>query len=72
MYLKKCNDELKAEIRATRDWYNDLINRLLDEEEKINRMLNRVVKDIKDNQVKKDVLDIMNGEKDKKENDPGK
>ena len=58
--FSRSNKEIKEEIQNTRIWCNKLIDSLIEQETKTNEMLVKVLKDINDNKVSRDIMNISN------------
>ena len=56
----KMNKELKKEVIDTKKWCYDLITDLANQEMQINELLLKVLNDLNDNKVSRDVVDIAN------------
>jgi len=54
------NKELKKEVTDTKKWCYDLITDLANQEMQINELLLKVLNDLNDNKVSRDVIDIAN------------
>lgn len=63
IYFKRINDELRDEVKATRKWCIDIIDKLVDQEIKINKMFAKVLNDI-DYNTEEDNTEIVNNIKD--------
>lgn len=63
IYFKRINDELRAEVKATRKWCIDIIDKLVDQEIKINKMFAKVLNNI-DYNTEDDNTEIVNNIKD--------
>lgn len=56
----KMNKELKKEVADTKEWCNGLISDIVNQEIQINELLFKVLNDLNDNKVSRDVINIAN------------
>ena len=60
IYFHQLNKELRKEITVTKKWCKDMIESLMDQENKIDELLIEVIKDINNSKVSSDVVGIAN------------
>ena len=56
----KINKELKKEVEDAKVWCNDIITDVVNQEMQINELLLKVLNDLNDNKVSRDVVEIAN------------
>lgn len=56
----KINKELKQEVADTKKWCDNIITDVVNQEMQINELLLKVLNDLNDNKVSRDVIDIAN------------
>jgi hypothetical protein len=60
--MYKSNQELKQEVIETKQWCVNIVNQLVNKELEIDDQLSEVIKIIKDNDLSKKVIDLMDYE----------